>query len=104
MDKLVEVINRAAGFGFNAVHATTLPDGGILVMLSHRNTDDFSVTIRVRSEDVILSGVVDEELGNQTPIERETLRRVNYGGPWDAAMWDEPAEYAEWYRAESEET
>lgn len=101
-NKFQELVDQQDGF--NEVHIHALSDGGISITLSHRHTDDMAITVRVNDPgSVILSGAIYEQEGDQTPAERESLRRMNYGGPWDADMWNESEQYREWYRNEYDE-
>lgn len=72
-EQLIESIEQK---GYNEVSAHRLPDGGILVELSHRASMDDAVILRIRDDSDIafLYGSVNE---------RHTNARTNTGGPWE---------------------
>ena len=85
MDKLVERVE-----GFNSVTAWRTPNGELVILLSHRNTNDEDVIVRVRTDDdvIVVSEVetayYDEHGGTDDPWEDENcqLGKLNKGGDW----------------------
>lgn len=76
--------------GFNEVDAWITPAGELVISLSHGNTNEYDVLVRVRTdEDVILVDETTNEYSGDNidgPWEDETVQlgRLNKGGNWDA--------------------
>lgn len=94
MSKLNEVRRRTSGF--NDVAAWITPNGELVISLSHKNTNDEDVLIRVRNEDDVIlvdeatTAYYDERGGTDDPWEDPScqLGRLNKGGNWDLTATD----------------
>lgn len=94
MNKFDEVKRRVFS-SFNDVAAWITPNGELVISLSHRNTSDEDVLIRVRGEDDVI--LVDKaieayfkENGDSDPWEDPSCQigRLNKGGNWDLTTTD----------------
>lgn len=88
MNEFKEVIKRTPGF--NDVNAWIASNGELVVSLSHKNTNDGDILIRIRTEDDVI--LVDEAISQYTGSNKDgpwedsdcQLGRLNLGGSWDA--------------------